>query len=186
MYENIPFPYPSDYRDAHLSRIEQSTEIIEILLNWTKKPHHILYLSGSVGTGKTYFSAAWYNHICEKISPYHIRVFKEPSFYTLLLDVIDKGWSWSAELQRVCESPFFILDDMGCDKMTDWKYSALETFIDLRLNNNTATLITSNILPHLIKDHYNPRITSRLLSANNVLIDNSGFDRRQIQRGTKE
>jgi DNA replication protein DnaC len=179
MNVELIYPFNEKYRDAHLARVEQSPEIFETLIAWTKKPKNILYLCGSVGTGKTYFSAAWYNHLIEKKFQYHVRVFREPDFYGTLNQCIDRGWSINEELKRLCQVPFFILDDMGCDKMTEHKYAVLESFIEARLNNNCATIITSNILASKLKENYNERICSRLLSYCNIIVDTSGPDRRQ-------
>lgn len=66
MYDEQKYPFAKEFREAHLSKIEQPAKIIERLLEWTKKPKNLLYFAGSVGCGKTYFSAAFYNFLKEK------------------------------------------------------------------------------------------------------------------------
>ena len=66
-----PNPFGYEYHDAHLSKIDQDPEVVKLIYQWIEKEKYILYLSGNVGTGKTYFAAALWNYLKEKNPYYH-------------------------------------------------------------------------------------------------------------------
>lgn len=167
-----------EYKNACLSRVEQSREIMDKFFSWTKDPKHIFYFCGNVGTGKTYLAAAWYWSLREKRK--HIRIFTESSLFSHLLHVQNElGWEPLKELERLCDVDYFILDDMGSAKPSEWKAEMLLGLVNYRYQSNKPTLITSNLTSDQIKENYHERFFSRLYSNKNLIIELNGEDRRQ-------
>src|SRR5258708_1082399 len=167
MYERHPFS--REGRNAHLSSIEQDPEVMEILTRWVLKPHDVLYFCGNVGTGKSYFASAWYNHLREQERS--VRAFSGYEFFAALREVMKNNWDWERELIRLCENDYFILDDMGNSQMTDWQKDVLFSFLDERTRSHKPTLITSNIRSKEIRSYFSDRFVSRLFAAKNIIIE---------------
>lgn len=177
------FPFEREFYDAHVSKINKPPEIMEKLCSWADKPRHILYFAGSVGAGKTYFSAAFYNYLIEKHPQednffLNIRVFAERQLFSHLREYISNGWEWENEVQKICQTHFLILDDIGSNRLSDWQKDVLNSLIDIRWSNLKPTLITSNIFTHELQDVFSPRIKSRLCDKRNVIIDFNAQDER--------
>lgn len=171
-----PSPFGKDYEEAHMSRIDQSQEIINKMVEWMKNPNNIFYFCGRVGNGKTYFAAAFYNFMIENGK--NIRAFTEPKLFSHLLNYQSEGGNPDYEIERLCECDYFILDDMGSDKSSEWKQKIILSFINFRSSNNLATLITSNLTRSDVKENYHERIYSRLFSNKNIVVEVNGSDRR--------
>lgn len=177
MYQTYEFG--REYRDAHLSKIIQPPEIIDTLLSWTKDPKYFLFFHGNVGTGKTYFSAAWYNSLKEKKS--NVRVYSEQHFFNDLKHIIQMNWNATDRVRVICEVDYLILDDFGSSKMmSEWQKDMLAEFIDLRYQSTLPTLITSNMNKNDVFHSLGHRSHSRLFAARNKIIEQLGEDRRQI------
>lgn len=172
-----PNPFGYEYHDAHLAKIDQSAEVIEKILSWVKSERGIFYFCGNVGNGKTYFAAALWNFLKEK-NEYN-RTFSESEYFTEIKKVIAKDWDYSAEVKRLCETKWFILDDLGSSQMTDWQKEVLFTTVETRLSSGLPTLITSNLSLKDVKEKFGDRLYSRLAAAKNVVIELNGADRRQ-------
>lgn len=172
------FNFGSEYSNAHLSKIDQSEEIMNKLISWSTNPKHILYWCGKVGNGKTYFASAFYNHMKEKGKI--CRVYNEAALLSELKCCIDlQGWNPTYRLEIICESPYLILDDMGSSKMSDWAQEMLHYLIELRVINALPTLITSNMTKNDLKEVFHERFASRIFAAKNVIIETNIPDRRQ-------
>lgn len=169
-------PFGDDYISAHLSKVEQDDEVMNKIIPWFSKPKNILYFCGNVGTGKTYLSAAWYNELHDQKK--NVRVFKEYYLFAHLREIISKGWDWNIELNRLCEVPYFILDDMGSSQITDWQKEVLFSFLDNRYSSSYPTMITSNLIYEDIKSNFPERFVSRIYAAKNTIIELTGEDRR--------
>lgn len=172
-----PFPFGKILEDAHMAKIQQSPEIIEKLSAWIESDKNIFYFCGNVGTGKTYFCAAWYNYLLEQGK--HVRAFNEYKLFGHLRAVIQKNWDPMVELEKVCDSPYLILDDMGSSSMTDWQKDMLFEFINMRVDSALPTLITSNLTRKNIKETFHERLESRIYSAKNTIVELNGEDRRR-------
>lgn len=200
--ELLQHPFMKHEPDAHLSKLwgdPQSPEILKKLLDWTKNPSGILYYHGDVGTGKTYFSCAFYRDCIEK--KMNIRAFKEIDFFKEIKKVIDREWDMTSEIARLCQCDVFILDDMGQnitvgkginydgteekeanliqDRMTDWQKTTLFQFIEERLIDGKPTLITSNLSRYIIKKVFDDRFVDRLYdNGANTIVNVRGESRR--------
>lgn len=174
------FVFGNSYRDAHLSKISQSIEDSEKICSWTKNPTDILVFSGNVGTGKTYFCAAFYNSLLEKKK--NVRAYSEAGFFEDLRYQINQGWDAVMRVHKICDADFVILDDMCSCSMTEWQKDMLNTFVDCRFSNGLPTVIATNLTKHQINEKFHPRFCSRLFAEKNTKIDlSNGIDRRSIK-----
>jgi len=123
-----------EYRNAHMSKIEQDPETMETMLNWTSNPNRICYFCGNVGTGKTYFAAAWYNLLKEQGKT--VRIYTEQLFFSHLMGCMNQNMDPHYELQRISECDNFILDDMGSSKNSEWKGEMLLAFVNYRSSHS--------------------------------------------------
>lgn len=172
------FCFGDDYKDAHMSRINQDPDVALQMLSWMKSPFNIMYFCGNVGNGKTYFASAWYNMLREGMK--NVRVFTDQTFFSHLMTCMSNGTDPLWELARICECDYFILDDLGSCKTSDWKAEILLEFINLRSSNNRPTLITSNLTKDAMRKEHHPRLTSRLFAAKNAYLEVNGPDRRLL------
>ena len=172
-----PNPFGYEYHDAHLSKMDQSEEVMQKIYDWLSKEKSIFYFCGNVGTGKTYFAASLWNYLEEKKQ--NLRAYRESEFFSEIKKVISQDWDYGCEIKRLCESKWLILDDMGTSQMTDWQKEVLFTLIDTRISNGLPTLITSNLSLQDVKEILGDRVFSRLRSIKNTIIQLDGEDRRQ-------
>lgn len=108
-----------------------------------------LIFYGPCGTGKT--------HLCiaiarELVTRYSTRVYFTD--FRELLKRIQKtfdskgGETRDEVLAPVKQAPLVILDELGAARATDWTFEIVEEIINVRYNEDRATLITTN-LPNL-------------------------------------
>ena len=171
------FPLGASLACAHLSKIEQSKEVMQKLMSWMKKEGDIFYFSGNVGTGKSYFASAFYNHLKE--TNREVRAISEAKLFSLLRGAIGNDFDASGELERICDVDYFILDDFGSSMLTDWQKSVLFELINIRYESRLPTLITSNLTREQIRETFPERLESRIYAARNTIVELSGEDRRQ-------
>lgn len=172
-----PFPFGRELEDAHMAKIDQSQEILALVAKWLVKDKNMFYFCGNVGTGKTYFCSAWFNHLREQGK--HVRAYSEYKLFSYLRSVIQKNWDPMIELEKICDCPYLILDDMGSSSMTDWQKEMLFEFINMRSESGLPTLITSNLKRKDIRETFHERVESRIYAAKNIVIELNGEDRRQ-------
>src|ERR1700674_3231027 len=108
---NIRDYFKKDYWDASLSKLILPEDTVQIILNWVKNPHDFLIFCGNPGVGKTYFCAAIVKDLL--IAKLNFRYFSEISFLSHLRSEIEKDHDFQREIDRICDTPFFIMDDIG-------------------------------------------------------------------------
>lgn len=179
-----PYFFERNQRNAHLSKLEHSDEIIKKLFDWTSNPTNILYFCGNVGNGKSYFASAFYNFLAENKK--NVRCYSESYlFQELKLCMQIPSWQPEYRVKTICESEFLILDDLGSTLSSDkdkseWKKEILFNILDLRYNSGMPTLITSNLCKSEIQNIFHDRFSSRLYASVNTIIEINEPDRRQI------
>ena len=165
------------FNDAHLSKTDFPTETNQLILDWIKRDLDILFFSGNPGCGKTHLCSAVLNFWKEQRK--NVRAITEKDFLCTLRSAINQGWDYHAEVKRLCEADYFILDDLGSSSMSDWQKEVIFDLIDDRYSSRKPTLITSNLFRDDLKKIFDPRVLSRLYSTQNVIIDLHWKDRRQ-------
>lgn len=175
----IPFYKTPRFEKACLSKLDFPSEITQKLSNWANGNKGILFFAGNVGLGKTYFAAAFVNHLAENKKQF--RCISEYQFFGMLRETIQKNWDYEMEIQKICEIPYLIIDDIVTardQKLSDFQKEALHLLIDMRYNSELPTLITSNLFLDDIRIILGEKIYSRLASSENTIIQLNWLDRR--------
>jgi len=129
---------------------------------------------GPPGTGKTYICAAML-----EVIPLGIRSFRAYS-ERKLLEKLRQGISnsegdYMSHLHYLLDDDFIILDDLGSSGHNAWREEILMEAIDFRYKDKRKTVITSNLNKQDFRATYGERITSRLFSADNVIVSLFGM-----------
>ncbi len=123
-----------------------------------------LLLSGAVGTGKTFLSHC--------ISKYLIDRGKTVVYYTAY-ELVEKmtdvtlGRSDKNLAEIIWDCDLIILDDLGCERQTDYAQNLLFHLLNERLIRNKRMVISTNFTAKELKETYNERIFSRILGSFN-------------------
>lgn len=122
-----------------------------------------LFISGNVGSGKTF--------LCSAIACYLLEKRIEVLFLVVpdLLDELRASYSSDSEvtetqvLLQATNAPVLILDDLGAHNYTEWTKNKIYTIINNRLNNDKPTIINSNLNLGQIEKYLGERTTSRIV-----------------------
>ncbi|MCK1813302.1 ATP-binding protein [Streptomyces sp. XM4011] len=181
---------PRRYQHAtatHPDVIAWATSIAEALQRTDDEPVLVssLLLTGTTGTGKTHQAYGALRLVAESAPrrPYAVIATTTADMYGALRPT---GQIGAAEqyLNRLCEVPLLLLDDLGSAKASEWTEEVTYRVINERYNRCLPTAFTSN-LPPRSKDGRDltatlgDRIVSRLAEMTKV-IPMAGADRRRI------
>lgn len=164
------------FSEASLSKIDFPKETMQKIFKWVNKPEGILFFASNPGVGKTYTCAAFAAEWQEKKWPW--RKFDERSLLAHLRKKIKEDVDYGYELRSLCDSVFFILDDMGSAKESDWQKEIIFDFVDIRWASRKPTIITSNYSLDHLEEIYGPRFGSRMRDRINTIIEINHVDRR--------
>lgn len=168
--------FEEEFWDAHLSKVSLPDDVLEKVIAWCKNPKYILFFCSNPGAGKTYLTAAIANDWEEKKFPW--RRFDERKLLSHLRSGIGENIDYEYELRRLCDSPFFILDDLGTAKQTDFQKDSIYDFIDIRWASKKPTIITSNLTIDILGQYFGERFISRMKDSRNTVIEFSDIDKR--------
>lgn len=129
-----------------------------------------LFIKGATGSGKTLYAAA----LMVQMGHFYLRVNRD-RFISVpeLLDKIRTGYGvdrrmpeqWEAELfnfDAYMEAGLLALDDLGCERATDWTVEKLYLLINHRYEHMRSTIFTSNLTGKQLAAQLGDRIPSRL------------------------
>ncbi len=175
--ESILKNYGKDNAYACMSKVEQPHEIMEKVQNWMSQGANIFYFSGNPGLGKSYLSAAICNWLVDLKK--NFRIFTEKMFLYHLRSGFKSDVDSEFEIMRLCEVPYFIMDDIGsAANLNEWQVEQLFSFLDQRAISRLPTVITSNLHTSDLSKKFTPRFVSRLLDRRNTIIELNGIDKR--------
>jgi len=123
-----------------------------------------LFLTGPVGSGKTYLSCCIANYILD--AGKHVLFLVVPDFLDSIRATFDaakrENYSEQHLVDEARKSPVLILDDLGAHNYTDWTKNKVYSILNYRLNNSLPTIITSNISLEDLTAFLGDRTTSRI------------------------
>lgn len=145
------------------------------------KPKNFLVYCGSPGIGKTYFCSALINWAYDKFNS--MRYWNESELLKRIRSSMDdfKG-DYLETLKHLIDDDFVIIDDIGSTGLNEWRKEVIFDAIDERYNSMKPTVITSNFSRKEFETLYHKRLSSRLFSTENFIIEiNDGLDLRSEQ-----
>ena len=122
-----------------------------------------LFLTGTVGTGKTHLLAA----IIDYIARIYKRKINRVMYFTStgLLNEIRNSYNNNESeefVHKVKNCSLLLIDDFGAEKTTDWVLETYFEIIDFRYANLKPTIIATNLTDKEIKEKLSERIMSRI------------------------
>ena len=124
-----------------------------------------MIFAGSTGLGKTFLANCIINYLTDRgVSCLYTSassLFKPfaPGFYA------DDSAAEKADFILTCE--LLVIDDLGSEKQTDTRYSALLDILNARSvrknSHRCKTIITTNLTPRDIYAYYGERVASRII-----------------------
>jgi len=131
-----------------------------------------LYLYGDAGTGKTIYAAAVLMELKRRSFLSYHSAYIKGGFISVakLLEDIRACFSNQSEKQpqdiidQYSNTDVLIMDDLGCQKVTDWVLNILLLIINNRYENLKTTIFTANSdLNDLARQFEDNRIPSRIV-----------------------
>ena len=153
----------------------------KLMKKWceTQNNKYIILICGPTGTGKTYLTQC----VADKLMKQN-RIVLFTSAFNLHNSMLNYHINQTAGRDQILE-PFLsaevlIIDDLGSEPMLqNVTKEYLYLIISERLENKLPTIITSNLYPDEILNHYSSRLSSRLTDKqNSILINLDGDDLR--------
>ena len=142
------------YRDDD-GRMIALKKAIEFVANYTETPnifHKGLYLSGSVGVGKTYLLGAIANKLAEK--GIKVTLVHMPSFAVEIKNSIGKNTTME-KVDALKKSPVLMMDDIGADQLSSWfRDDVLGVILQYRMQEELPTFFSSNIALDDLEEFY--------------------------------
>lgn len=77
-------------------------------------------------------------------------------------------------LEYLIDDDMVIIDDIGASGYTEWREEVLFAAIDYRYSLRKPSIFTSNLTKEELGTTYSPRLRSRLLAKENIVLDLSG------------
>jgi len=149
--------------------LETDDKVIKQIMDWIKNPKHFLVFHGSAGIGKTYFCAALVEWIVETFETF--RYYKIEDLHSRLRQSFDGNTDYHKVLEYAIDDDIIIIDDIGSDKISEWKEEVFFSIVDERYNTMKPTIFTSNLSRDEFEKTYHKRIISRLFAKENTVIE---------------
>lgn len=166
---------------AWFTEIKLPESCVNEICNWMFDSKDILFFCGNPGIGKTHFCFAYAKviHILKRDELFSFRFYNALDFFSFLREAIKAKKDFQSEIRRLCDADFFILDDIGSTKNTEWEKECFLSFLDIRMKLRKPTLITSNSFLEdndfsdfpSINSIFGERVVSRLRDKKNTIIE---------------
>ncbi len=160
---------PAIYRDCTLATYPRSTAeqrtTVKFFMTYLASPaKRWLYLWGESGRGKTALACTvGLDAIAQGKSVAFCPVRQLMSELSSLYPEPGEG-AIQERIDALVDLDVLILDDMGAEKVSDWRTERLEQVIDRRKNGTGLTIVTSNLPLRVLSDpdHLGGRIGTRI------------------------
>ncbi len=146
------------------------TEQDSILSHGFSACHENLIILGNVGIGKTRLAISILRRFIEQgIEGVFYRISELLRSIKDTFDNPDNGTSGTKLIDRCCQIPFLIIDDLGCCRHTPWVDEVLDDIFSERSADGLPTLITSNLSESQLNKYLGDRVHSRLIKGGRLL-----------------
>jgi DNA replication protein DnaC len=153
------------YQSADLEKIQHlPKEMMDFAKRWIDAPQRpSLFLTGSVGSGKTYFMTALLRAVVERGHSW-FKFTRSVDLFDELLQKLMTSNSKSNEyaLRSIAEVPFLFIDDVGVETMTDRVKKEYFSIIDYRISEMLPFVFTSNFSKEEFGKLLGDRVESRM------------------------
>jgi DNA replication protein DnaC len=149
---------PERYRKARLEDFHGDT--LAAVVTWWQEPTDGLFITGLVGTGKTYLAAGMTRHLIE--SNIDAKFKRCAQLYEDIREIFRLGISESSVLGPLERTRVLVLDDLGAGSLSDSERRFTLEILDRRMNRLRSTVVTSNWGLKDIAEKMDDRIASRL------------------------
>lgn len=176
-FETFSLNYYADPDDRkHMTEIYNNC--IQYAMKFNKNSKNLIMM-GETGLGKTHLSFSIAKYVVEQgFSSLH---FASTELFRILNDeFFGKGKPGVDTIESIKEADLFILDDLGSEIDSKVVTPMLYNIIEIRLNLNKPTIISTNLSFIDIENRYNEKIASRLMSYIGAKF--AGKDIRQMSR----
>lgn len=157
------FKIGSHYKDASLENAKElPAKFIDFAYSWLCAPIDSLYLYGSTGSGKTYFSICLLRELLkQKQNCLFINSLQLDR--DLLLSVRDNSeYDETHLIRKYSECDYLIIDDLGVESDSPRVHREYYEIINNRINHEKTTSINSNLSLHEVSQKLGDRIASRI------------------------
>lgn len=175
------------------ARFRAPVEIPDPVRAWAERGEEAggLYLTGTVGAGKTHLAFAALAEWCVVTDTTPRRAYSSqweqvrypPTVHmvrmTTLLDQLRPGADDAREVITDCQrTRLLFIDDVGAEKPSEWTQEKIYEVVDERYAQCKPLIVTSNLPPKALAEHVGERTASRLAEMCTV-VALTGADRRR-------
>lgn len=140
-----------------------------------------LWISGSIGTGKTWLAMLVARYAIEQGRA--VAVYSVPRLLSEIRRTYDgEGTKTLDLLDQLTEVSLLVLDDVGTERTNPWVLEQLYSIINERWQERRAIVLTTNLNPIDMQDQIGERAVSRLVGMCETVTIN-GVDHRQPDPG---
>ena len=123
-----------------------------------------LFLYGNPGTGKTHLAISILRALLDKGVDGYFMTLKE--YYDKIMGTFnDKSRHKDEVTIKPKTVKILVVDDIGAEKISDWRMDESRTLLDYRYNHGLTTIFTSNFTKNQLLEIVGQRIVSRMGNA---------------------
>lgn len=151
------------YENADLDKINHlPKELLDFAKKWVDAPQKpSLFLTGSVGSGKTYFMTALLRAMVDRGHTW-FRFTRSVDLFNQLLEKMMEKKTNEPMLRSIAEVPLLFIDDVGVESMTERVKKEYFSIIDYRISEMLPFVFTSNLSKEEFGNELGERVQSRL------------------------
>lgn len=149
---------PLGYRSKNISNLTyfNKKEVVTAM-----REGKSIFIDGASGVGKTHLAIALLIEFGRK-APHRYHYRNLPIMFKDLQSMIRNEEDYTKLIDDAITYDCIVLDDLGAEKVTEYKREVLYDIINGRELIGRQTIVTSNLDYQLIKEQYDERLSSRL------------------------
>lgn len=168
------------YVGASLSKIQLKEHDQRTVDKFLQEKRNFLVYCGNPGIGKTYFCSALIEWIVTNFNTF--RYWNESELLKRVRSSMQEfTGDYLEALKLLIDDEIVIIDDIGSTGLNEWRKEIIFDAIDERYNTMLPTIITSNFSKIEFEKLFHPRLSSRLFSNDNFIVEiHNGQDLRRV------